>query len=133
LKNKAQNLFSNAYEKIRAENPNIERNETEKDISFKTQLFKKQKVFGQYNEIENYLKSQIENESTNPIEWWFKNSENYPNLSKIAFDYLIIPASSVPSEQIFSKAGNLITKLRNLLDKSTVRDLMLLNSWNNIQ
>jgi hypothetical protein len=103
----------------------------QKKIFLLKQLFKKQKVFGQYNEIENYLKSQIENESTNPIEWWFKNSENYPNLSKIAFDYLIIPASSVPSEQIFSKAGNLITKLRNRLDKSTVRDLMLLNSWNN--
>jgi hypothetical protein len=46
LKKKAKNLFSNAYEKIRAESPNIERNETEKN-TFKTQLFKKQKVFGQ--------------------------------------------------------------------------------------
>jgi len=33
LKKKAKNLFSNAYEKIRAESPNIERNETEKILS----------------------------------------------------------------------------------------------------
>jgi len=100
---------------------------------FQNSTFQKTKSFWTNNEIENYLGSQTENESTNPIEWWSKNSGNYPNLSEIAFDYLIIPASSVPSEQSFSKAGNLITKLRNRLDKSTVRDLMLLNSWNNIQ
>jgi hypothetical protein len=84
------------------------------------------------NEIENYLESKTENESTNPIEWWSKNSNKYQILSEIAFDYLIIPTSSVPSEQIFSKARNTITKLRNRSDKSTVRDFMLLNPSKNI-
>jgi hypothetical protein len=67
-----------------------------------------------------------------PIEWWSKNSNKYQILSEIAFDYLIIPTSSVPSEQIFSKARNTITKLRNRSDKSTVRDFMLLNPSKNI-
>jgi hypothetical protein len=38
---------------------------------------------------------------------------------KIAFDTLCIPVTSVPSEQIFSKTGDLITKKRNRLTRNT--------------
>jgi hypothetical protein len=48
---------------------------------------------------------------------------------KIAFDTLYIPATSVPSEQIFSKTGDLITKKRNRLSSKNIRVSMCLNSW----
>lgn len=62
------------------------------------------------NEVDKYLSLPIEEEDTDVIVWW-KNQESYlPCLQKMAFVILGIPATSVPSEQSFSKAGNLITK-----------------------
>ena len=43
------------------------------------------------------------------LEWWKENQLSLPTLSKIAKDYLAIPATSAPSERLFSEAGNLIT------------------------
>ena len=47
----------------------------------------------------------------------------------MARDYLAIPATSVPIEQVFSQAGNLITKKRNRLGQQTIKEIMCLNSW----
>ena len=38
------------------------------------------------------------------------NDKIYHALSKLSFDVFYIPVASVPSEQIFSKAGDIITK-----------------------
>ena len=38
-------------------------------------------------------------------------------------------SSSVPSEQAFSVAGDIVTKKRNRLEASTVRLLMLTKAW----
>ena len=38
-------------------------------------------------------------------------------------------SSSVPSEQAFSIAGDIVTKKRNRLEASTVRLLMLTKAW----
>jgi hypothetical protein len=42
----------------------------------------------------------------------------------MAFDILNIPATSVPIEQIFSKAGDAITKKRNRLSKDSIQAIM---------
>lgn len=47
----------------------------------------------------------------------------------MAKDYLSAPASSVPSEQIFSLAGDIITKKRNKLLEGSCSSLLLLKSW----
>jgi hypothetical protein len=46
----------------------------------------------------------------------------------MAFDILNIPATSVPSEQIFSKARDVITKKRNRLSKDSIQAIMCGNS-----
>ena len=46
----------------------------------------------------------------NPISWWAENQNVYPLLQKLARQYLHIPATSTPSEIIFSLAGNIVTK-----------------------
>jgi len=47
----------------------------------------------------------------------------------MARDYLGIPATSVPSEEIFSLGKNLITDKRNRLAGKTIRVCMCLKSW----
>ncbi len=50
----------------------------------------------------------------------------------MARDYLAISATSVPIECIFSQASDLITKKRNRLLPETIRQIMCLNSWQNL-
>ena len=53
----------------------------------------------------------------------------YPHLTKMAKDYLAIPASSVPVERIFSGDADLITQTRCRLSANTIRYCMCLKSW----
>jgi hypothetical protein len=46
---------------------------------------------------------------------------------KVVKKYFCIPATSVPSEQIFSKAGLIITKQRNALKPENADMLIFLN------
>ncbi len=59
-------------------------------------------------EVKNYLKEQVEVEDTDPLEFWHINKTKFVNLSKMARDFLCIPATSVPVECVFSQAGDLI-------------------------
>ena len=46
----------------------------------------------------------------NPLTWWKKNAAHYPTLAKLAKSLLCIPATSTPSERLFSAAGNIASK-----------------------
>jgi hypothetical protein len=85
------------------------------------------------DEVKAYITSQtICDENLDPLEWWRINESQFPHLSKMARDYLAIPATSVPSEQCFSISKNLITNNRNRLVGKTVRMCMCLKSWNSL-
>jgi hAT family C-terminal dimerisation region/Domain of unknown function (DUF4413) len=93
-------------------------------------LQKKQKAGNlQRNEIDEYLVIPIEPSNIDPCEWWKNHKSQYPILAKIARDYICIPSTSVPSEQAFSKSGELISKKRNRLGDSAIEACMCLNSW----
>ncbi len=84
------------------------------------------------NEFMSYANLPAYSGDLNPLEWWKINETQYPNLAKMARDYLAIPATSVPSEQSFSISKNLITDNRNRLVGKTIRASMCLKSWWNV-
>ena len=43
-----------------------------------------------------------------PLQWWNLNKHILPNLAKLAHKCLSIVATSVPSERLFSVAGNIM-------------------------
>ena len=65
-------------------------------------------------------------EEYDPFLWWATNKNQYPILHQIAMKYISIPATSVPSERLFSDAKNLITPQRTRLDSFLINQLMFL-------
>ena len=80
------------------------------------------------SELDRYLALPIDVE-TDPLLWWQAHAREYPIVSDMARDYLTIQATSVPSEQAFSVAGNTISKTRNRLLPETARACLCLKSW----
>jgi zinc finger BED domain-containing protein 1 (E3 SUMO-protein ligase ZBED1) len=67
---------------------------------------------------------------TNPLHSWALNHKPFPNLSVLAKQFLCIPATSAPSERVFSAAGLTIAKTRASLHPDNALDLIFLhNSW----
>ena len=66
------------------------------------------------NEVERYLKEPKCGKSDNPLHWWRENQHSFPNVANIARQVLCIPATSTPSERVFSTAGNIATLKRSM-------------------
>jgi hypothetical protein len=81
------------------------------------------------SEILSYLAGSKAGGNVDPCAWWKTNEGEYPTLALMARDWLAIPASSVPCEQLFSLAGNTVTKNRNCLNPETAQVLLCLKSW----
>lgn len=62
----------------------------------------------------------------NPLVWWKDKSEQFPRLSILAQRFLSIPATSAPSERMFSLAGLTISNDKNriLPDNAEARVLL---------
>ena len=61
-----------------------------------------------------------------PLQWWQKNKNTFPHLANVVKKYMAIPATSVPSERLFSVAGNIVTDKRNSLKPANVNRLCFL-------
>jgi len=64
--------------------------------------------------------------SSGPLSWWKDNAPRYPKLAAVAKMILSIPATSTPSERIFSKAGFIVNKNRSCLLPKNVDTLVFL-------
>ncbi|XP_074608742.1 uncharacterized protein LOC141863174 [Acropora palmata] len=82
-------------------------------------------------EVSQYKKELSRNYTENPLTWWRQNNERYPSLAILAKKYLCIPATSVPSERVFSTAGEIVTAQRSQLKSEHVDRLIFLKkNWN---
>ncbi|XP_071374223.1 E3 SUMO-protein ligase ZBED1-like [Centroberyx affinis] len=64
----------------------------------------------------------------NPLQWWAHNQDQFPRLAKLAQRYLAVPATSTPSERVFSLAGNTITRQQSILHPAHVDALIFLHA-----
>ena len=67
------------------------------------------------HELEAYCAEQPLEQSQSPFLWWREHEKRFPAAAAVARRYLCIPATSVPTEHLFSTAGDVITKKRNSL------------------
>ena len=68
----------------------------------------------------------------NPLDWWKLNSGHFPLLSCMARKLLAIPATSAPSERVFSAAGHIVNKRRASLSSENVEMLVFLATNKNL-
>ena len=78
-------------------------------------------------ELDTYLTEVEAPRSTSPTLWWKSNNSRFPLLCRIAMAFLNIPATSTPSERVFSTAGNTVTQQRSCLKPKNVDAIIFLN------
>lgn len=99
------------------------------DIDF-TSLFEKPLKEDRWKkEIIEYLQIKRASRETDVLEWWKTHENQFPSLAEMAKDFLCIQATSVASERLFSQAGLINTKLRNMLNETSNKCLLCINSW----
>ena len=64
--------------------------------------------------------------TADPLEWWKLHSCRFPHMARVAKRYLGVPATSVPSERVFSTAGDIVTAKRSCLIGEHVDQLIFL-------
>ena len=99
--------------------------EEDDDESLEQQLSFSEIIIG---EIKNYQKLKTTLTDTMcPLQFYKFNCHQLPNMAKIAKNLFCITASSVPSECLFSKTGELISKKRARLSPSRAEELLMLS------
>jgi|GraSoiStandDraft_24_1057298.scaffolds.fasta_scaffold25211_2 hypothetical protein len=78
------------------------------------------------DEVREYLAEDKISFNQNPFEWWAGKKTKYPVLSKMARIYLAAPATSTPSERLFSDAGNLLSAKRTRMSPELFKRIMFL-------
>ncbi|XP_025757201.1 zinc finger BED domain-containing protein 1-like [Oreochromis niloticus] len=63
-------------------------------------------------ELEIYKRLPGITSGQDPVAWWWSKRDTLPNLSALSEKYLCVPASSTPSERVFSCAGHAISQER---------------------
>jgi len=79
-------------------------------------------------EVRQFFEEPNIDRKDDPLSWWKLHSLIYPCLSRIAKKNLGMMATSVPSEIIFSKTGQLISERRSRLKAKNVEMLIFLNA-----
>ncbi len=77
-------------------------------------------------EIDMYKKDTLIPLTSCPLKWWKEHAPMYPLLSSLSKAYLTIPATSVPSERVFSTAGDIVNAQRSQLLPQNVDMLVFL-------
>jgi hypothetical protein len=77
------------------------------------------------DEIQNYLKLDVGCDDV--FKFWQTSSNTYPHLRSLAQIVLAIPATSIPSEQVFSITGLIMNAKRTMLSPENVGKIQVIH------
>ncbi|XP_060558884.1 E3 SUMO-protein ligase ZBED1-like [Ruditapes philippinarum] len=77
-------------------------------------------------EIDKYMGIDLLDLNSDPLSWWKNNKWFFPHLAALAQKRLCVPATSVPSERVFSTAGDILSAQRAALSAENVDMLIFL-------
>jgi hypothetical protein len=72
------------------------------------------------------------NDFSDPLQWWEEHKNRYPTIYVLSQRFLSIPATSAPSERLWSLASRIITIRRARLDSTVLGDLMFIKENSSI-
>lgn len=76
------------------------------------------------------LQAKTDGIHNSPLDWWRVQQVKFPILAQLARRYLCVPATSAPSERVFSAAGITIANDRARLTPDHANDLVFLrHNW----
>jgi hypothetical protein len=107
-----KSLFQNEYEALLNENgASITKGVNQKNLE---------------QEIDVFLSDSLQKRDCDPLKWWAINYIRFSRLSKFVRKYLCAPPSSVPSERLFSEAGDLYDEKRNRLNPDKAEMILVI-------
>ncbi len=71
-----------------------------------------------------YMQVQQMTNDTDPLMWWKQYHQEFPDLVRMARQYLTVPVTSESPERFFSRVGLVQTDLIGILLNTTMIDLM---------
>lgn len=101
----------------------------EPDDELYAHMFKRSKAETVSSEFLKYISIPLSNKKVGPIQFWKSQVDEFPNMSRMARDFLPLQCGSVSVERDFSGAVDLVTSNRCSLDEKTIRTDMCLKSW----
>ena len=63
-------------------------------------------------QLQAYMQVQQVPNDTDPLMWWKQHQQEFPDLARMARQYLAVPATSASPERFFSRVGLVQTDLR---------------------
>ena len=82
-------------------------------------------------DLDDYLSYGVENIDAdyNILLWWSSHSAQFPTLSLVAREYLVVPASTIASESAFSAGRRVLDEKRASLAPDTIRMCVCKKDW----
>uniref|UniRef100_A0A182W3Q6 BED-type domain-containing protein n=1 Tax=Anopheles minimus TaxID=112268 RepID=A0A182W3Q6_9DIPT len=82
-------------------------------------------------ELDDYLRLKCIELSQDPFAWWKANETKFPALFQLVQNMFYIPATSVPCERVFSKAGQRYCEKRSKLSPKKMSEILFLQHNSN--
>lgn len=82
-------------------------------------------------DLDDYLSYGVDSvdKDFNILNWWCSHSSQFPLLSQIARECLVVPASTVASESAFSAGGRVLDEKRSSLASDTIKMCVCKKDW----
>jgi hypothetical protein len=127
VRNEAKKLLENKYNQLKNNSSLTTIHQTSTNLSTSSLFSIFEQNSSQHdNEVTVYLSLPKLDIRFDPFTWWRDHKERFLILSKLARIYLPIPATSTPSERLFSCAGNLLIAKRTRLNPELFNRIIFL-------